>query len=102
MHNLTKFSECLASFTTTLIFYTNLDYCYDSFYLLTAAEQTFVPVPSLWMTPKSYYFFVYFLNFNINLIKAEFSSTLGPNSPGMRSDFSKAIRPNSLILVGAK
>ena len=32
------------------------------------------------------------------LNKAEFSSTIGPNSPGMWSEFSKAIRPNSLLV----
>ena len=32
------------------------------------------------------------------LSKAEFSSAIGPNSPGMWSEFSKAIRPNSLLV----
>ena len=32
------------------------------------------------------------------LNKAEFSSAIGPNSPGMWSEFSKAIRPNSLLV----
>ena len=32
------------------------------------------------------------------LNKAEFSSAIGPNSPGMWSEFSKAIRPNLLLV----
>ena len=32
------------------------------------------------------------------LNEAEFSSAIGPNSPGMWSEFSKAISPNSLLV----